>query len=584
MPIGTAALMLAGPVALAALGWTHRWVAEDAFIYLRVVQHLLAGHGPVFNVGERVEVYTSPLWLGLLAAGATLLRPVALEWIAVGLGLLLSAGGLLLAVRGAVLVARAAGRTGLAFPLGGLVVVALPPYWDFATSGLETGLTFGWLGGCFWGLARLHALASDADDPGLRAPRRRETWLAVLIGLGPLIRPDLAIFSAGYLLLVAILSRPERLGGYARVLGAAAALPIAYQIFRMGYFAALVPNPALAKSAFAAHWEQGWRYARDFVEPYWLWVPLGLVLGWWAFDLARHARHGRWRAAALVAAPVALGAVHGAYIVRVGGDFMHARLLLPSLFAMLTPVAAATGLRWWHAALPAATLLPWAAAGALWLGPPYKGGLGAHGIGDERGYYASRSRSPHPVVLPDYALHRFAGEGHRLRELAWHRRAVLLGRDPRALTDPRWQASPAGEVRANVVVARISIGIRGYAAGPRVHVVDRHGLADPLAARFRLGERGRPGHEKYLSDAWLAARFVEPSAPVRPEFVQAPVLAAARAALGCPQLRELLRAVEGRLTPGRFLRNVALAWRFHRLSFSPDPAQAAAELCGSARG
>jgi arabinofuranosyltransferase len=29
-----------------------------------------------------------------------------------------------------------------------LVVLALPPFWEFATSGLETGLTIGWIGAC----------------------------------------------------------------------------------------------------------------------------------------------------------------------------------------------------------------------------------------------------------------------------------------------------------------------------------------------------------------------------------------------------------------------------------------------------
>ena len=39
-------------------GYQRRWVTEDAFISLRVVQQVLAGNGPVFNAGERVEAYT----------------------------------------------------------------------------------------------------------------------------------------------------------------------------------------------------------------------------------------------------------------------------------------------------------------------------------------------------------------------------------------------------------------------------------------------------------------------------------------------------------------------------------------------
>src|SRR5262245_21524173 len=42
------------------------WVSEDAFITFRYVANVLAGHGPVFNVGERVQGYTHPLWFILL--------------------------------------------------------------------------------------------------------------------------------------------------------------------------------------------------------------------------------------------------------------------------------------------------------------------------------------------------------------------------------------------------------------------------------------------------------------------------------------------------------------------------------------
>ena len=42
------------------------WVAEDAFITFRAVDNFLKGYGPVWNVGERVQVYTHPLWYALL--------------------------------------------------------------------------------------------------------------------------------------------------------------------------------------------------------------------------------------------------------------------------------------------------------------------------------------------------------------------------------------------------------------------------------------------------------------------------------------------------------------------------------------
>lgn len=35
--------------------WQRRWIADDGLIVLRTVRNLLAGNGPVFNAGERVE-------------------------------------------------------------------------------------------------------------------------------------------------------------------------------------------------------------------------------------------------------------------------------------------------------------------------------------------------------------------------------------------------------------------------------------------------------------------------------------------------------------------------------------------------
>ena len=46
-----------------------KWVPDDAFISFRYAENLAGGNGPVYNPGERVEGYTSFLWVLLLAAG-----------------------------------------------------------------------------------------------------------------------------------------------------------------------------------------------------------------------------------------------------------------------------------------------------------------------------------------------------------------------------------------------------------------------------------------------------------------------------------------------------------------------------------
>ena len=51
-------------------------------------------------------------------------------------------------------------------------------------------------------------------------------------------------------------------------------------------------------------------------------------------------------------------------------------------------------------------------------------------------------------------------------------------------------------VPSDLATLHAHVGILGYAAGLRVHVIDRLGLADAVAAHVALARRGRPGHEK----------------------------------------------------------------------------------------
>ncbi len=44
------------------------WISDDAGITLRTVINFLNGYGPRFNVDERVQGYTHPLWFILLSA------------------------------------------------------------------------------------------------------------------------------------------------------------------------------------------------------------------------------------------------------------------------------------------------------------------------------------------------------------------------------------------------------------------------------------------------------------------------------------------------------------------------------------
>src|SRR5207245_11423905 len=115
--------------------------------------------------------------------------------------------------------------------------------------------------------------------------------------------------------------------------------PVACELFRMGYVASLLPNTAYAKEATGVRWGVGWTYLTQFAGNYWLWlVAACLIAAGYVPLLARFARRDGRRFAVIVAW-LASAFLTALYIVRIGGDYIDARLLLPSFFAFCGPVA-----------------------------------------------------------------------------------------------------------------------------------------------------------------------------------------------------------------------------------------------------
>ena len=75
-------LLGAGFALFALVVWRTAWVAEDAYINFRSIEQLFAGRGPRWNPHDRVQVFTSPLWYGLVAAGRLVSRDLFLVVIA----------------------------------------------------------------------------------------------------------------------------------------------------------------------------------------------------------------------------------------------------------------------------------------------------------------------------------------------------------------------------------------------------------------------------------------------------------------------------------------------------------------------
>ena len=323
---------LAVAVIFAIGGWQRRWISDDGLIVLRTVRNLLAGNGPVFNAGERVEANTSVAWQYIIYAIAAV-SSAHLETIAIYTGLFFSVLAVAIAALGSAALHRSPGA--LFVPCGLLLYICLPPARDFATSGLEWGLSIFWIAVLwflmvYWNNARHEATPASTPrgHSRLRLPRSSYA-LAFWAGLSWLVRPELALYGAATIVVLLVIHRRWTL------LAWAVPLPLLYEIFRAGYYGLLVPNTAVATSASGSDWKQGWRYVLDFANPYWLWliIPIAIIIG-----IAVLRADGR-RTPLPVIIMVSCGILHVLYVIRIGGDFMHGRMWLLPLFALVMPIA-----------------------------------------------------------------------------------------------------------------------------------------------------------------------------------------------------------------------------------------------------
>ena len=197
--------------------WQRRWIADDGLIVLRTVRNLLAGNGPVFNAGERVEANTSTVWTYLVTLVAWIGGPLRLEYVALALALTLSVAGIVFVMLGTgrLYAPGLRGRQALLLPAGALVYIAIPPARDFATSGLENGLAMAYLGLLWWMMVcwsqgpRINLRA--AREPALNVTTRSfDAALAFLAGLSVLIRPELALIGGVALVMMLVAARGWR--------------------------------------------------------------------------------------------------------------------------------------------------------------------------------------------------------------------------------------------------------------------------------------------------------------------------------------------------------------------------------------
>ncbi|MFE6922732.1 flagellar motor control protein ZomB [Nocardia sp. NPDC057663] len=566
--------------------WQRRWIADDGLIVLRTVRNLLAGNGPVFNMGERVEANTSTAWTYVVWFFSWLTQ-ARLEYVVLGVALVASLLAIVFAMLGtARLWGGSAGQ--LLIPAGVLVYIALPPARDYATSGLESGLVICWVGLLWWLLIRW-SQAAVVRVPSLLG-------LVFLAGLAPLIRPEATLIGVLALGMIFLTPMPQfRYGPIALralIVFVAGIVPVAYQIWRMGYYGLPYPNTAVAKDAGGAKWGQGMKYLWDLVGPYYLWIPLLVLLIAGAVTAAARGVSVRpkWSVAgfrtwlrspsAVVVLVLVSGLLLTVYAIRVGGDFMHGRMLLTQLFLLLLPVAVvpirlrAFSPRDWSTVVVLAALLGtagWSLYAASTTAIKTGTKISSSGIVDERVYYVLNTGRDHPILAEDYL--DYPRMRAMVNDIAANPDGGLLLNSP-AFTfwylDPPPEPIPEGG--AGHTVYFLNLGMTSMNVPLSVRVIDPMGLAYPLAAHSDRLADGRIGHDKSLYPDWVVVDSgMVDIHPWMPWYLDEDWVTQARTAFSCPDTQALMLSTRDPLTFDRFKHNLRNALSFAKYRIDRVP-------------
>jgi arabinofuranosyltransferase len=417
------------------------WLSDDAYINFRTIDNLLHGYGLRWNIAERVETFTDPLWIFLITPLVAVTREF--YYTVIVLCMALSTAAVILITRRV-----AAGTT--AAMVGLILMISSKAFVDFSTSGLEGPLMHCLLVGFFIAYWR-----PDSDGAA------RVRALALTAALIVLTRLD-AVLLVTPALLVAITRH-----GWRRSIRPAAiglGLILAWESFSVVYYGFLFPNTAYAKLGGGVPRAelafQGLLYLLDSIasDPVTLAVIATAVASTFASDRRRD-----W--------PVAAGLVLTvAYVVWVAGDFMSGRFLAAPFVCAVMLLVRRTDWAVLPGAAAAAALIAVLAAVSTHQASLLTDGRMRHDFTDRDGIVDERR-----VYYPFTGLMSVERQDGRLTHpWAQHAREVL-----------------SSGVRVTTYIAD---GFFGFTLGPSVHSIDPFALGDPLLARLPSMADWRPGH------------------------------------------------------------------------------------------
>lgn len=297
-------------------------VMEDAYISFRVTDNIVQGYGPTWNIMERVQPFTNPLWTLLHVPFYALWQNIYF------VDLLISAICLLLAIA---LPLKTFPRPALATASLFLLPLALSrSFAVYSTSGFENPLEHA-LFGCFFYIL-------------FTRPRRYWFWLSFLTALSMVNRLDtLVLFVPVWLCL--LMARRRDMPWRALLLGG---LPILlWECFSLFYYGFAFPNTKYAKLhtgiAQSEYVTLGGHYILNLLAVDVIGAAVILCSVSAIPFLYRRWKNGR-REDTLVHLGLALGVLaYVLYVVSVGGTYLSGRLFSLPIYVSACLLLAVAG-------------------------------------------------------------------------------------------------------------------------------------------------------------------------------------------------------------------------------------------------
>jgi arabinofuranosyltransferase len=429
------------------------WVSDDAYISFRTIYNFFHGHGMRWNIAERVQSFTHPLWFFLLTCFYFITREIHITSMIVSVGI--TTGALTLWFFRA-----SKSNIDLTF-ISLLALIFSRAFIDYSTSGLENPLSY---------LILVAFVLKALENKPLED---KAFLLSFIASLGMLNRQDHFLLFFPPLAYILFSRRSLKTVG-AMVSGF---IPLfAWELFSLLYYGFPFPNTAYAKlntgiPLFSLVRQGFFYYQNAFAND-----PITLatiVLG-----LSSVLVKPSWLRTSL-----ALGIVlYLAYILKIGGDFMSGRffsspVLLSALLISLTPIGAMP--RPLFALVVSATVI-----------------LGMS--------------APRPTVLSDadyefdkrpFAIVLREDKGIIDERAFYYQQTGLLNLE-KGKENPNhlWYKQGLSIKKQGITpYVRGTVGFFGWAVGPKIHIIDYFALCDPLAARlpndskirWRIGHFGR---------------------------------------------------------------------------------------------